>query len=436
MNLNRQQRSIARISKIFYNLNVTFFLAAALLVMISPLLSSCSLLGLRPQLKEVDQLVYYTGQVAREKPGRGAIIVVLYAEQKGKADIIVYDVIPKEGTYHLIAGSHPNHKILAFEDANGNFIYDAGERLGYLRRLPLNAGKERKPETRGDILVTANEKALPSFPLDLSHSSAAEAVQRRSSRVGGIIKIDDPLFDAEKGMSGFYKPYDFLWKLGPALYMLEPYDPQREPVILVHGAQGTPADFRFIAEHFDKKRFQIWVYFWPTGLPVDFSAWFFEQALEEMELRYGCKQLNIIAHSMGGLMSRAAINMRTRQNRPPLLNRFITISTPWRGHVAAELGVKQSPVVVPSWEDMAPRSSFLNRLFAVPLPSTTRHALLFSHRGSNLFTSGNDDGSVSIGSMLAYEAQDQAFYIYGYDEDHVSILSSMKLLDTLHLLLK
>ena len=55
-----------------------------------------------------------------------------------------------------------------------------------------------------------------------------------------------------------------------------------------------------------------------------------------------------------------------------------------------------SPVIIPSWEDMAPGSHFLDHLFSTPLPASTRHVLLFSYQGVNLFTPGNDDGCVSI----------------------------------------
>ena len=228
---------------------------------------------------------------------------------------------------------------------------------------------------------------------------------------------------------------DFLREVGPGLFFLEPYDARRIPVIFVHGMDGSPRDWTTIIDHLDRTRLQPWVYYWPTGMSLRFSAWALDQSIEELRARHGFTRFYLIAHSMGGLVSRGAINLRLADGRPPIVERFITISTPWKGHAAAKLGVKTAPVVVPSWKDMAPGSEYLQSLFSTPWPATIEVGLLFSHHGKSVLTPGKDDGVVSVDSMLAYEAQDGARFIFGLAENHTSILSSPKTLEKLDLLL-
>ena len=395
------------------------------LVMI--LLVVCSVSGcswLRNVLRD-DPGSYYTGKVSRETPGSGPVIVVLYTEKNGQAMVLSHDLVPgQQGQYHLATGDTSAHKILAFEDTGCDLCYDPGERIAYLP-APLNAGPQRNPDMWGNIVIPASGGSAPPFLIDLSHNG----------EVGEITSLDDPAFDRENGLTGYFLPYVFLEDYGPSLYMLEKYDPGRKPVILVHGAKSTPIVFRSIISNLDKTRYQAWVYFWPTGMRISFSAWSFEEALEEMRETYGFDKVDIITHSLGGLMSRAAINLRTEEGRPPIVDRFITISAPWHGHASAQSGVDWSPVVTPNWVDMVPASTFLKQLYATPLPPSTRHVLLFSHKAigpASLLTPGNDDNSVAIESMLFYPAQDGAARVYGFDEDHNAVLNSPKLIDTIN----
>ena len=262
----------------------------------------CSLFGNKAHLKDVDHTVYYTGKVTREAPGTGPVIVVLYSEEVGKqAAVLAYDVVPREGPYHLVAGEgSSSRKILAFEDANGNFIYNHGEKIGYLKTPLVNARKERTPKARAAIVIPASGGEAPGFPIDLSAKNVALAVKERKSRIGEEVTLGDSRFCDENGELGYVNPHAFLEDLGPSLYRLKGYNPELRPVILVHGVNGTPASLSDIASHIDKSRYQVWVYFWPTGMPINFSAWFFTQALEEMGVGWKFGQIDIIAHSMGG----------------------------------------------------------------------------------------------------------------------------------------
>ena len=399
-----------------------------LVMLAACLLPGCSLIK---QIFNDDQGVYYTGKVSRQTPGAGPVIVVLYAEQGGNATILAHDLVPTKGAYHLVTDDDSSHKILAFEDANADFVYDKGERIAYLD-TPINAGKERDPKKWVDIVIPESGGKAPLFPIDLSEDSIAQGEDTTLSTVGDVVPLDDPRFDSKNGKMGYITPHLFLQEFGPALYMLEPYAQGRRPVVLVHGVDATPRVFSTIISGLDNKRYQVWVYFWPTGMPINYSAWSLEEALEEMKELFKFDRVDLIAHSMGGLMSRAAINLRSEDGRPPIVDRFITISTPWHGQATAQWGLDMSPFVIPSWEDIAPSSIFLEQLYLTQLPLSTRHILLFSHKGYNVFPPGSGDTCVSLESMLYYPVQDNAKKVYGFDETHSKILESDKLISIIN----
>jgi hypothetical protein len=61
------------------------------------------------------------------------------------------------------------------------------------------------------------------------------------------------------------------------LYMLEPYDPDRIPVIFVHGLLSIPQMWvpTITAVQSDAvlhNRYQFWVFAYPTGSPIALSA--------------------------------------------------------------------------------------------------------------------------------------------------------------------
>jgi pimeloyl-ACP methyl ester carboxylesterase len=135
----------------------------------------------------------------------------------------------------------------------------------------------------------------------------------------------------------------------------------------------------------------------------------------------------VVAHSMGGLVSRQSILEDFEANATRSVALYVTISSPLGGMSSAATGVRRSPVVVHSWRGLAPGSEFLDGLYYgdVPqraqrrrLPAHTSYHMLFGYRGDS------GDGVVSIASQLREEAQEEARSLRGFDEDHTSILRS------------
>jgi hypothetical protein len=180
-------------------------------------------------------------------------------------------------------------------------------------------------------------------------------------------------------------------------------------------------------EKLDRNRYQAWFYFYPSGMRLEPAATALNAGVESLHARYGFQRLDVVAHSMGGLVARKFVVTNT--NRNSYIKTFITFSTPWDGHEAAAMGVKWAPSVVPSWHDMKQGSTFLEHLFDEPLKGKVAYHLFHSHRAKySPFLPKENDGSVSVASERRPEALAEAISEQGYDEDHVSILTSRKAL--------
>ncbi len=97
------------------------------------------------------------------------------------------------------------------------------------------------------------------------------------------------------------------------LTRLQVYDPKRIPVIFVHGLQDTPASWTPLinALYEDpeiRRRYQFWVYSYPSGYPYPYSAALFRDELDGVDRAFpDHKRIVLVGHSMGGMVSRLMI---------------------------------------------------------------------------------------------------------------------------------
>lgn len=95
------------------------------------------------------------------------------------------------------------------------------------------------------------------------------------------------------------------------LIFMQPFDPNRIPVVLVHGLLSTPQMWGEVVNGLQedpviRKNFQFWAFFYPTGQPIPVSALDLRKALQSAESRYPIRRgLVLVGHSMGGIVSRA-----------------------------------------------------------------------------------------------------------------------------------
>lgn len=209
------------------------------------------------------------------------------------------------------------------------------------------------------------------------------------------------------------------------MYLLEPWDSNKDVILLVHGINDSPKSWELFINKLDLSEQQVLLFHYPSGFSLEASAMVLANLMEELYQRGGNKNIHVIAHSMGGLIAKRFIQMHQDRGVAENIDKFISISTPWNGHKAAQLGVESAPVVVPVWRDMATNSVFLKNLEEDGLPKHIKHLLIFSYAGQKGSDEAND-GTVTLSSQLSDIVQEQTYESIGVNEDHVSILQSDK----------
>lgn len=98
-----------------------------------------------------------------------------------------------------------------------------------------------------------------------------------------------------------------------ALELLQPYDPERIPIVCVHGLMSEPGMWRDTIDAVEsdpelRGRFQFWAFGYPTGDPISISALQFRESLAGVYRLYPrTKDMVLISHSLGGLLSKMQV---------------------------------------------------------------------------------------------------------------------------------
>ena len=184
--------------------------------------------------------------------------------------------------------------------------------------LPVTAIVEfdqpEKPKNPGDRNATlrfynplATENIMIAgrpFPLDADYTAAATVL---------LADIDPSRFE----LQSFLNPGKVLKGMG--IFLLEPYDPDKIPVLLTHGLYATPATFLemyndLIGVPEIRKNYQFWFSFYPTGLPISDTSAMVRKKLVEIHRRFDPESKNanfnnmvVVGHSMGGIISKMLI---------------------------------------------------------------------------------------------------------------------------------
>ena len=128
---------------------------------------------------------------------------------------------------------------------------------------------------------------------------------------------------------GLLRP-DELLKLRPdtkgpimGLYMTQPYEPDKIPVVLIHGLWSSPMTWMEMFNDLRsspqlRQRYQFWFYLYPTAQPFWLSAAQLRRDLAEVRQTLdpdmqqpALDQMVLVGHSMGGLIAR----LQTTQSR-------------------------------------------------------------------------------------------------------------------------
>ncbi|MBK1828314.1 esterase/lipase family protein [Haloferula rosea] len=174
------------------------------------------------------------------------------------------------------------------------------------RGFPLNARIDFQGKTARLVIQDLMDRSTTSsgVPLAANFSAAVSfsyyADVRRMNRLEALLNPNE--YQDTKGM-----------------FSLRPYDPDRIPLILVHGLlSSAEAWYPFInlllADPAVREHYQIVLFNYPTGVPISQSAAELRSALTDYQRRNDPNRSNpkmrdmvILGHSMGGIISNAQI---------------------------------------------------------------------------------------------------------------------------------
>ena len=196
----------------------------------------------------------------------------------------------------------------------------------YMAKLsPDNKINSRKMDRAKYIktnVITATPKIFDSFndeytkiggmkiPLAKDFTMVLAELMNTEKRIDGIKFMFNP------GKMGDLK----------GLYLLAPYDPNRIPLVLIHGLSSEPRTWTpmlntLLNNRTMRQNYQFWIYSYPTGMPIYASANNFRKSLTETWKKYDPKNDNkkfskmvIIGHSMGGIITRLSIQSSGGRN--------------------------------------------------------------------------------------------------------------------------
>jgi len=396
-----------------------------LLALSGCLLSSCSLVRLRQSVKQHNASGVIAVKVSNPSSTATNYALALSRNRAGSNEMIGFQIVGTDGLVAFLLQLDHTYSVAAFSDLNGNGTYDGGEPAQLVRNIrpaPFAAASNRADLVTLTLTTSNNLPRGQTLALPRENPKLGEALP---VSIGEIADLDQPKFSVEVGEMSMWQPYKFIQQHGFGIYFLEPYSPQKFPVLFVYGIGGSPQDWRRILEKIDRNKYQPWFYQYPTGFHLDKSANALAGSLVQLKQRYGFEHIDVLAHSMGGLVARGALQRAAILAKTNFVTHFISISTPWDGHEAAGRGVKYMNYPVPSWQDMVPGSPYLKEILSKPLPVGTRYDLIFSYKSSGGFgLPDENDGVVSVQSQLLPQVQEEAASVFGLHEDHTAILKS------------
>ena len=388
--------------------------------------SSCAMKDLKKDLDEVrHDYGYLKGQATSSDASSNILVALVKNDGAERLITNIRTVRPGEPFYVLV--SHQEYTVLAFSDINGDLVYQPGEPAAMLTDPVINWFTHVENRQRVDPLslkvqdIELTTTTELTMPLDMSLAAI-----RRDSKVAQnflrTVTWDDEAFSDATVELGMWQPGAYQEQVGLGLYVLEPFDSEKDIALLVHGINDSPRVFQTLVSVVPDDH-QVLLFHYPSGFPLEYTSYALKELLGELIARFDVQRIDVIAHSMGGLVSKGMIKQSDDLLRGKL-DAFISISSPFGGHSAAASGVKWSPVIAPVWWAMAPDSFYLQQIAALDLSKGPQHHLLYSYSHERGGRRENDDGVVTVESQLIQSSAERAIAIYGIADNHVGIVSN------------
>ena len=143
------------------------------------------------------------------------------------------------------------------------------------------------------------------WPLLTDKAAATSMLVRRSRRV------------AQSGLANLLHP-DV--RTTAEIVLTQPYDPNKIPILLVHGLQSTPVTFLKLVADLEShpeiaRHYQFWHFYYSTGTPVLLNALRLREQLERTvrmvdpdDDDFATHRIVVVGHSMGGLLAHTLVS--------------------------------------------------------------------------------------------------------------------------------
>lgn len=144
------------------------------------------------------------------------------------------------------------------------------------------------------------------YPVAINPTAAGDHLRERARKLRG------------SGLASMLRPGSMERK--PQVYLLDPYDPAKIPLLMVHGLQSTPVAFATMVNALRsdpaiRAKYQIWQFYYPSGTPVLANAASLRDSLEhtlrtlDPGVRHAAsRRIVVIGHSMGGVISHSLVS--------------------------------------------------------------------------------------------------------------------------------
>ena len=194
----------------------------------------------------------------------------------------------------------------------------------------------------GAALVVVRREQAPQIPLGFAPPRVYTAVTAVAQFTGRECEIEfiDPLATETVSISGRTLPLHadftapialglsrehpekigFAAMLNPEKFayterfiQVQPYDPNKIPVVFVHGLQDTPVAWvpmvnALWSDPVLRRNYQVCVFSYPSGYPIPYSALLLRRELDALDRTFPHhRPIVLIGHSMGGIISRLMI---------------------------------------------------------------------------------------------------------------------------------
>ncbi len=388
--------------------------------------SSCAIKDLKENLDAAKQEYgYFKGQANGADDGSNVLIGLFRRDETGMSIANSRTVSSGENFYILV--SKADYSVLAFSDLNGDFAYQPGEPAARNDDPIINWFSDMQLQDRVDYdaLQIEQIELTSTAVLDQKIDLSLPALQKETKAAENFLRVvswGDEQFSAENATRGLWEPIWFEKEIGYGLYVLKEFDPTQKSILVVHGIDDTPRVFETLVNAIPAD-YQVLLFHYPSGFSLEYTSYALNEVLDEIIRRYQIPQLDIIAHSMGGLVSKGMLYQADEALRERL-HLFISIASPFGGHASAAIGTKWSPVVAPVWWAMAPDSQYLQVISSLDLSQGPRHHLIYSFSHETGGKNEGDDGVVTVKSQLTASAQRNATALYGIADNHKGVTNN------------